>query len=115
MPLAAPTPCPMPGCPSLVTTAAPCPTHPPLTAPWARSARPGSTRQWRLRRARVLLDSPLCPACLAEDRVQIAEEVHHLVPKSAGGSDDYANLQALCRAHHAALTTQPRGRSGDVS
>ena len=30
-------------------------------------------------------------------------QVHHLVPVSWGGSDDLANLAAVCPAHHAQL------------
>jgi hypothetical protein len=30
-------------------------------------------------------------------------EVHHLVPRSRGGSDDIANLAAVCPAHHRLL------------
>jgi hypothetical protein len=30
-------------------------------------------------------------------------EVHHLVPRSRGGSDEIANLAAVCPAHHRLL------------
>ena len=35
-------------------------------------------------------------------------DVHHLQPRSWGGSDDIANLAAVCRTHHAMLV--PTGR-----
>jgi len=103
VPSAAPKPCPVPGCPSLVTATTACPTHqlPMHAMNWATAGvRPGSTRQWRLRRARVLLDSPLCRACLAAGQVTAAVEVDHIVPRSLGGGDDYDNLDPICRAHH---------------
>ena len=109
-PMAAPRPCRVSRCPSLVTAATPCPTHPPPAA-WATSTRPGSTRQWRLRRARVLRDAPLCPACLAEDRVTAAVEVDHVVPLARGGTDDYANLAPICVEHHKTKTRARRRRA----
>ena len=35
-------------------------------------------------------------------------DVHHLQPRSWGGTDDIANLAAVCRTHHALLV--PTGR-----
>jgi hypothetical protein len=39
------------------------------------------------------------PGCRRRLRLQ----VHHLVPSSWGGTDDIANLAAICPAHHALL------------
>ncbi len=36
-------------------------------------------------------------------------EVDHIVPVSAGGGHDLANLQALCRADHARKTGEQHG------
>jgi hypothetical protein len=33
----------------------------------------------------------------------VAQQVHHLVPRSRGGTDDIANLAAVCPAHHRLL------------
>ena len=39
------------------------------------------------------------PGCTAD----VALEVHHLVPRSHGGADDFANLAAVCIPHHRQL------------
>jgi hypothetical protein len=59
--------------------------------------------QWQvplLRRA-VLLRDGCCrvPGCGRRRGLQ----VHHLVPRSRGGTDDIANLAAVCPAHHRLL------------
>lgn len=46
----------------------------------------------------------LCQPCQAEGRVTPAAEVDHIVPKAKGGSDEMANLQAICRPCHQAKT-----------
>jgi 5-methylcytosine-specific restriction endonuclease McrA len=45
-------------------------------------------------------DSYTCAAPLCENA---ATDVHHLIPRSAGGKNRPWNLVALCRFHHAAL------------
>jgi hypothetical protein len=54
----------------------------------------------KLRRA-VLLRDARCrvPGCGRRRGL----EVHHLVPRSRGGSDDISNLAAVCPAHHRLL------------
>jgi hypothetical protein len=54
----------------------------------------------KLRRA-VLLRDAQCriPGCARRRGL----EVHHLVPRSRGGSDDISNLAAVCPAHHRLL------------
>jgi 5-methylcytosine-specific restriction protein A len=47
----------------------------------------------------VLRDQPWCPRCAAEGRVEPTTSVDHIVPKAWGGTDDRANLQALCARH----------------
>lgn len=64
-----------------------CPAHHP---------RNGSTRSWRQLRAEILFrDCYRCAECGAA-----AEEVDHIVPLSAGGTDSAENLRSLCRACH---------------
>lgn len=67
---------------------------------------------WRLRRARQLLQRPRCqwlvtlPSTTCRLR---ATDVDHIMPKVHGGTDDAANLQSLCAAHHRVKTaTQDR-------
>ena len=43
---------------------------------------------------------PLCEDCYANGVLKEAEEVHHIVPLSDGGTHDRRNLVALCRSCH---------------
>jgi 5-methylcytosine-specific restriction protein A len=47
---------------------------------------------------------PLCVECQRNGRTVEAIDVHHLVPRRAGGSDADDNLQALCHACHSRVT-----------
>lgn len=53
----------------------------------------GSTTRWRRLRAYVLVrDGHRCHVCGGP-----ATEVDHVVPRALGGTDDMANLKAICR------------------
>ncbi|MEJ7742080.1 MAG: HNH endonuclease signature motif containing protein [Nocardioidaceae bacterium] len=61
----------------------------------AAEQRTGSTRRWRVLRARILRGHPLCGICTKE----LATEIDHVVPVSRGGAMwDIANLQPACFA-----------------
>ncbi len=51
-------------------------------------------------RAQVLAEEPYCRRCLEQGKHVRADEVDHIVPLAAGGSDERANKQALCRPCH---------------
>lgn len=58
-------------------------------------------------------DSGLCQPCRKAGRVTLAAMVDHITPKARGGTDAEENLQAICRACHAAKTgTENQGRGG---
>src|SRR5689334_7325902 len=58
--------------------------------------------QWRAVREIVLArDSRICRAC-GDTCSQGEADVHHLIPRAAGGVDDPANLITLCDGCHAA-------------
>jgi 5-methylcytosine-specific restriction enzyme A len=59
---------------------------------------------WSAKRRRVLARDPLCRLCGAEPSV----EVDHVLPRSAGGSNDEDNLQGLGRRCHAEKSTRER-------
>ena len=64
-----------------------CPAHRP---------RNGSTRSWRQIRAEILFAAAYrCAQC-----GNAAHEVDHITPLAYGGTDDPANLRALCRSCH---------------
>lgn len=57
-------------------------------------------RAWREIRKRYATAHPLCEICLKEGRLNPVEEVHHIVPVSRGGSNDFSNLMSLCQSCH---------------
>ena len=55
----------------------------------------------------------VCAACLEYGRVRPGVELDHIAPLWAGGSNDAANLQWLCKPCHAAKTArEARERGG---
>ena len=98
-------PCATPNCPALVAKGR-CTTHQRARFAQQDAQRGTSTERgygaaWRRIRAQVLSEEPLCRACAFEGFVTPAEEVDHARPKALGGTDDRANLQALCARHNA--------------
>ncbi|OPY59584.1 MAG: HNH endonuclease [Pelotomaculum sp. PtaU1.Bin035] len=49
---------------------------------------------------------PLCERCGKHGRITPAQEVHHIQPLSQGGTNDYANLMALCTSCHSEITAR---------
>lgn len=88
----APRVCPTPGCPN----DQPCRTH--ARKPWTGTNRTNrtSTTGWRTKRRRILArDRYTCYQC-----GQHADQVDHLTPVAEGGTDDPANLGAICGTCH---------------
>ncbi len=110
-PYAPPRPCTaVPRCPHFK----PCPVH--GARPWEHgrpnSADRGYGHEWRKLRAFVLKrDGKLCVPCGAAGRLTPATHVDHVVPKAAGGTDDPANLRAICKRCHDSKS----GREGQAS
>lgn len=109
MPMAALSPCRVPGCAVL----GPCPTHGRVLAREKAHRRPHwNVQRWYYRvewvhpvrglRAQVLRENPLCVQCQAEGRVTVAVDVDHIIPHAGDWArfSDRGNLQGLCRAHH---------------
>jgi len=71
-------------------------------------------KRWRLLRATKIANNPLCEICLANGRVTIADEVHHIKPFeiSVGQVEleerafDYNNLMSLCTGCHKKIHVQ---------
>lgn len=68
----------------------------------------GYGARWRKLRKMVLAAQPLCVRC---DRP--AKHVDHIVPRSQGGDDSMANLQALCATCHNRKTAREDGGFGN--
>jgi ATP-dependent DNA helicase RecQ len=68
----------------------------------SRPSAQGELEKWRAVRAIVLeRDSHVCRDC-GEKCSKGEADVHHLIPRAAGGDDDPANLITLCDGCHAA-------------
>jgi len=100
---------------SAITTTGACDQHPRRTYGWAPDSDRGSRHErgydlaWERVRLLVLRrDHHLCQIC----RLRSANEVDHIRPKSDGGSDEPANLQAACTPCHAAKTARETKRRG---
>lgn len=55
---------------------------------------------WRRIRALYVKQHPLCERCLKEGRITPVEEVHHIIPLSRGGTNQFSNLMSLCQSCH---------------
>lgn len=81
----------------------------------------GKTRQQRgygaawdkLRKIILIRDKYLCQPCLAAKpgRLTPAREVDHILSKAKGGTDDPANLRAICTPCHQAKTLADQGKT----
>lgn len=70
-------------------------------------------RAWKRIRDRFIKAHPLCEECKKAGRLMPAEEVHHVIPISQGGTNDERNLMALCKACHSRITLEANKSSGD--
>ena len=60
---------------------------------------------WEARSREYRAIHTLCELC-----GEPSQEVHHIVDRKHGGSDDDTNLQALCKSCHSRITAQERGQ-----
>ena len=99
MPLRPLKPCAAMGCKALTRNARYCDDHAEMGKAWAGCQGKGrGGRPWRRLRDKVLKrDHYLCQCadCKRLGRLRGADEVDHIVPVAAGGTDDEANLQAI--------------------
>lgn len=80
----------------------------------SRHAR-GYGAEWQKLRVLVLKrDAGLCQCDECQGgklRITVANEVHHIIPKARGGTDDMSNLQSVNKECHARLTAAEQGRT----
>lgn len=57
-------------------------------------------RNWKRIRDAYIHRHPMCEECMAEGRATLAEQVHHRIPLSEGGTNDFSNLESVCAACH---------------
>ena len=105
MPYKPKRPCSYPGCPRL-TSGRYCEEHQKIiTAHYNKHQRdPASKRRygraWKRIRDRYIAAHPLCEQCKRAGKITPAEEVHHILPLSKGGTHVESNLMALCKRCH---------------
>lgn len=105
MPSKSKKPCAYPGCPNL-THDTYCEEHQALRhKQYDKFTRaPNHDKKygnnWRRIRALYVKQHPLCERCLKEGRITPVEEVHHIVPLSRGGTNQFSNLMSLCQSCH---------------
>ena len=111
MPTKPKRPCSYPGCPKL-TDGRFCEEHAKAEAKrYEKYDRDPAVRRrygraWKRIRDRYIQEHPLCELCLRDGRLTPAEEVHHKVPLSEGGTHARDNLVALCKSCHARIHAQ---------
>ena len=97
-------PCRFPGCRAIVPFGhAPgyCPPHRgPADRARGTAAERGYDRAWAALARAVRQEEPWCRFCLEAGRHVPAEHVDHIRPRREGGTDDRANLRALCGPCH---------------
>ena len=69
-------------------------------------------RAWKRIRDRHIAQHPLCEVCKKNGKLTPAEEVHHIVPLSRGGTHENSNLMSLCKACHSKITAKDGDRWG---
>lgn len=67
-------------------------------------------RAWKRIRDSYISQHPLCEECEKKGKLTKAEEVHHILPLSRGGTHDRSNLMALCKPCHSAITAKDGDR-----
>ena len=95
--------CAQPGCAELVVSGY-CPAHTKPAAPRPAGYYKAYGSAWRKVRDAYLKTHPLCEACGTW-----ACEVDHITPLAQGGTNDWHNLQALCKACHSRKTATHDG------
>ena len=72
-------------------------------------------RAWKKIRDRYIKAHPLCEECQKDGRLTPAEEVHHIIPLSKGGSNEYSNLMSLCKSCHSRISAESGDRWGYIN
>lgn len=114
MPKKAKRPCGFPGCPELADEYY-CPKHKDQIRKKAggnynRQRTPDTYkrygRQWKKIRSAFLSENPMCEKCKRNGKLVPAQEVHHILPISQGGTHERNNLMALCKSCHSEITAK---------
>ena len=111
MPMMPKRPCGFPGCPNL-TDGRYCEAHAKQeNRRYERYQRDPATkrrygREWQRIRNRYAAAHPFCEECYKKGVFTPAEEIHHIIPLSHGGTHADDNLMALCKPCHSCITVE---------
>lgn len=109
MPKAPPRPCTYPRCTKYAEKGGRCAEHE-VRHRWNHKGNRherGYGSKWdKLRKSVLLRDQHLCQHCLQLGIYTKATDVDHINPKSLGGTDDFDNLQSLCKKCHRAKSLE---------
>lgn len=67
-------------------------------------------RCWSRIRKRYVYVHPFCEECFKKGILTLVDEVHHIIPLSAGGTHDSNNLMSLCKSCHTKKHMEIGGR-----
>lgn len=110
MPSRAQRPCKRPGCKAIAIQRGYCAEHQRTAIRRtydngrASAYGRGYGAKWRKLRLVQLAREPYCRHCKDHDRLAVATDVDHIVPRRSGGSDSFENLQSLCHSCHSRKT-----------
>ena len=108
-------PCAAAGCPGRASNGRYCEAHASrLKADRKPDTRPspsqrGYDQKWRRIRAQFLKAHPFCADCN-----EPANEVDHIIPIAKGGSNQWDNLQPMCKSCHSRKTARSDGAFGNA-
>lgn len=68
---------------------------------------------WKQVRKAYASQHPLCEQCLKDGHAVLMDEVHHILPVSRGGTNDFSNLMSLCRSCHEKIHIEMGDRNAD--
>lgn len=121
MPIKSPRGCAFSGCPNLTREGVYCDEHRALErkkydGQRGTSSQRGYGSRWRKLRKMFLNAHPLCVDPYGI-HAQVGEtvpatEVDHIVAKKDGGTDEWSNLQGLCKSCHSRKTAREDSRWG---
>ena len=96
-------PCKFPGCVEVTRDGCYCTEHKSVVArEYDRTHRNPKhyDHRWRKIRNLYFAKHPLCESCLERGFHVPADEVHHIIPLTSGGTHAEDNLRSLCKSCH---------------